>query len=158
MNTRWPDAAGGHRLAQQPAQDHRRAQVDRQRAVDLRDGEGGDRPAGRQRGVGDQDVDPPASRASDSGAPGLGEIAHDRPAPGLDRDRLERVGAPAGQDERRAAGGEPARQRRPEPARRAGEEHGAPGERHGAITAAAPRASPEPPARPHGAKTATVAV
>ena len=106
--------------------------------------------AGRQRGVGDQHVDGAGLVEQPRRGARVGEVRRDGPAAQLGRERLERLGAPAGQHDRRAARGEPARDRAAEPARRAGEQDRAPAEVHAktATVAVKPCTKYSPPTGP----------
>ena len=61
----------------------------------------------------------------------LGQVAGDRPAAELGRERLEHIDAPRAEHDRRTAGGDRARDRLADPARGAGDEDVAGQCRHG---------------------------
>ena len=92
-------------------------------------------PAGRQARVGDEDIDVRvvARQALDRGQ--VGEIDRHGRRAGLGRERLEHLGTAAGEHQPRALGVQAARDRVAEPARRAGEQDGPPGEVHAGNTA-----------------------
>ncbi len=128
-------APRGHALAEQAAEHHRRAQVDVQRAVDLLDAEVQERAGGGHARVGHEDVGAGGLVRQALHRVGIGEVDGEHAAAGLRRQRLEHVGAPAGQDERRARAGETARDRVADATRRAGDEGRAAGDVHPGNTA-----------------------
>jgi len=112
----------------------RGAEVDLEHPVHLLLREFGQQPAGWQRGVRDEHIEPGrlhlASEASDLLA--IGEVARNRPPPHFLGKRLERLQAPSGQDQTRSPGGERPRDRVADAAGRTGDEHVSVCEGHGA--------------------------
>ena len=123
MNSRCPLPRATIDSVSAVREQHRRAQVDGQRAVDLLGENEFSRPLPGQPGVGDEHVDLARLGEQPRRRVGLGEVGDDRAPAELGRQRLEHVGAPPGQRQHaRRARASAARDRLPEPAGRAGQQ------------------------------------
>jgi hypothetical protein len=126
-----PAAAGGHPRRHGVGEHDRHAQVDVERPVDLVDGEGLDRARGGQRGVGHEHVGVAGLVDQPVHLGGLGEVDGEHAGRQLGRQRLENLGPPTGEHERRATPGEGPRDGLAEPSGGAGDEDGPAGKLHG---------------------------
>ena len=140
-----PAAALHHRLGQRRGRGERRPQVDVERAVDLLGActrAPARRRAGRRWPRRTSTSPASATQAVDGGRASVRSAAIVRP-PSSRRQRLEHVGPAPAEHQRAAAGAQRAGDRVAEPARRAGQQHRAALEIHGAKTSRLyPRTSP----------------
>src|SRR5579875_2311411 len=130
-------AAGDHPRHERPGEGDRRAQVDLQHAVDLLLLELHQPAGGGQRRVGHQHVDLPRLGHQPLQLGPVGEVTHHRPCPQPPRQRLEHLGAAAAQHQAGAVRGERLGDRATQAAGRAGDQHPAIEQRHGASVWAA---------------------
>jgi small-conductance mechanosensitive channel len=116
-------AALDHPRRERVGEDDRRAQVDVEHAVDLLDGVGVERPGPRERRVRDEHVHVAGLPGQPLDVRAVGEVDDHRLGADRLREQIERLALAPGQHEPRAARGEVAGDRLPEPAGRPGEEH-----------------------------------
>ena len=101
------------------------AKVHFEQPVDLWPGQIGQRPDGRDAGIGSQHVDLPHLADQPLHLVAVPQVARDRAGPELLGERLEHIGPAAGEEQRRAARSERPCDRLPEPAGGPGDEHSA---------------------------------